>query len=232
MQYTWEYILSELGYDPEKRSEIKEKLRLHEIERERDSNAAWAYLGIKCPAVCKWCLQDHVDDVLSEFVKTGQQLSLEGFGLIVTDRLYGWGIALQYFLVKCMGMEAAVVTSYQEALEAVNGRRPQLLLYVGYQENEENYRLIDELRADHPTMILWAMISLKTAEVVKNHSELTLLDRSMPLNYLASHLQILQPLVKGAQEYYDSHNWLWRWWYRRQRRNPPECVRPWERPGS
>ena len=199
------------------------KIRLMEAEREKSADAAWAELGVPWPRWMKERLQEDVDEALSQAV--GKiQLSLGGLGLIVTDRLYGWGIALQYFLVKCMGMEAVVATSYGEAQRAMEGKRPELLLYVGYQKNEENDRLIGDLWEDYTSMVLWAIESPATAWVLREHGELMLLDRSLPLNYLACHIEMLHRMTKGARKYYDAKG-------RRRRRDPVELVRPWGEPG-
>lgn len=130
------------------------------------------------------------------FDKTSNEhFDMKGNILILADRLYGIGIGLEYYFRKNTEFTVlGVAKTLEEALDFSEQIEVDIIVSVGYQENKDNYKIIQILNQRKKVIsFMWALIDELTAYHYEIYYMTGIFDRNKPLEnfveYILSHYQ-------------------------------------------
>lgn len=144
-KYTFRRVLEEMGNEPE---EITQRLQLLE-------DMSYDSLGSSI-------LDARTN--LVHFLKQaegGPQINLNANVLLISDRLYGQALALHYFIDKyTTATVSGIATGTAQALEILKNKPVSVIVYVGYQRDLENYKVIEFVKKSSTPIpvVMWAVL--------------------------------------------------------------------------
>lgn len=147
--------------------------------------------------------QDHVDKnmkelIAKEIISQAEEECYYDFSgniLIIVDRLFEVAISLSYFFNKCSNANVlGVATSYQSAMFVAGEHPIDYLIFVGYQKDHDNYRVIRQLREQEnsPHIVIWAALDQCIRYVCMNYKIYESFDRERPVREFIDFLKGLK----------------------------------------
>lgn len=116
--------------------------------------------------------------------------NIEGNVLLLSDRLYGIALGLQYFFVNhTKATVLDIADNYETALMAVQKRNIDLLIIAGYQKSRSNYKIIDYLEKRGRTRtVMWAVLDKYIDTICYQYHINYKFERTEPLSLFADYL--------------------------------------------
>ena len=134
------------------------------------------------------------EDVIEQ-LEEGYRCEFPANIMLIGDRLFGIAVCLAYFIGKCSNANVlGVAANYQEAMSVAGEHTVDHLIIVGYQKNDDNYRVISKLRerVNPPHVVFWALLDGLIVSECRRYEIQASFDRRKPLREFVEYLRGLK----------------------------------------